>query len=120
MWWLRCDIVGTVDALVGCWPPVLVDCVGDLFDDLAEGLFLVGVVVFVVEVGEVCPDLLFGCGDVCVYVGEYPRYVRGSLVMEASDVIPAACEVWFRIVRTRNVYYNFHYGYRKTWTPFIK
>ena len=72
----RCDLVGAVDALVGGGPPALVDCVGDLFDDLAEGCFLVGVVVFVVEVGEVCPDLLFGGGDVCVYVGEYIRGVR--------------------------------------------
>jgi len=35
-------------------------------------------------------------------------------------VNPTACEVWFRIVRTRNVYYNFHYGYRKRWTPFTE
>ena len=60
---------------MGGGPPVLVDCAGDLLDDLAEGLFLVGVVVFVVEVGEVCPDLLFRGGDVCVYVGEYSGYV---------------------------------------------
>ena len=113
-------VVGAVDALVGCGLPVLVDCVGDLFDDLAEGCFLVGVVVFVVGVGEVCPDLLFRGGDVCVYVGGHPRYVRGGLVMEAFDVIPTACEVWFRIVRTRNVYYNFHYGYWKKRTPFTK
>ncbi len=60
-------VVGAVDALVGCGPSVLVDCVGDLFDDFAEGCFLVGVVVFVVEVGEVCPDLLFGGGmSVCM------------------------------------------------------
>ena len=44
-------VVGAVDVLVCCGPSVLVDCAGDLFDDLAEGCFLVGVVVFVVEVG---------------------------------------------------------------------
>ena len=36
-------VVVAVDAFVGGGPPVLVDCVGDLFDDLAEGCFLVGV-----------------------------------------------------------------------------
>ena len=113
-------VVCAVDALVCCGPSALGDCVGYLFDDFAGGYFVVGVVVFVVEVGGVCPDLLFGGGDVCVYVGEHPRYVRGSLVVEASDVIPTACEVWFRIVRTRNVYYSFHYGYRKRWTSFSK
>ena len=79
-------VVGAVDALVGGGPSALVDCVGDLFDDLAEGCFVVGVVVFVVEVGEVCPDLLFGGGDVCVYVGEYSGYVFGNSVMEVFDV----------------------------------
>lgn len=68
-------VVGAVDALVGCGPPVLVDRLGDLLDDLAEGCLVVGVVVFVVEAGEVCPDLLFGGGDVRVYVGEYSGYV---------------------------------------------
>jgi len=33
----RGPVVAAVDALVGGGPPVLVDCVGDLFDDLVEG-----------------------------------------------------------------------------------
>ena len=68
-------VVGAVDAFVGCGLTVLVDCLEDLFDGLAEGCFVVGMVVFVVEVGGVCLDLLFGGGDVCVYVGEYSGYV---------------------------------------------
>jgi len=68
-------VVGEVDALMGSGPPVLVDCVGDLFDDLAEGCFLVWVVVFVVEVGEVCPDLLFHGGDARRNTWDYTRSV---------------------------------------------
>jgi len=96
----RCGpVVGAVDALVGGGPPVLCDCVGGLFDDLAEGCFLVGVVVFVVEVGEVCPDLLFGGDDVCVYVDYLTRSRRYSYspksifhgCLEREDQISKAC-----------------------------
>ena len=104
---------------VGCGPPVLVDCEGDLFDDLAEGCFVVGVVVFVVEVGGVCPDLLFG-GDVCVYVWEHPRFVRGSLVMEASYVILTLVRSCLGLCVRATFIIFFHYGCRKRWTAFTK